>query len=123
MRHREFRVGTRFACGGEEWRCTDIGLRTVVAVRTDYVDVMTRGVAGQALARVGTDGWLAGPPYAAAEHVFDENDIEGCEITCAAAPGVVSGPRVELGLMFYLAVAAAATALGLLGAGMLGYAP
>jgi hypothetical protein len=26
-------------------------------------------------------GWFRGPPYAVVEKVFDEYDIEGCEVT------------------------------------------
>jgi hypothetical protein len=26
------------------------------------------------------DGWFNGPPYAAAEMVFDEDDMKGCEL-------------------------------------------
>ncbi len=27
------------------------------------------------------EGWFNGPPYAVAEHLFDEYDLEGCTLT------------------------------------------
>ena len=64
MRHEDFKVGMRFQCGGFQWRCTDIGARTIVAFRLDHED---------------DPSWYNGPPYAVAEIVFDEYDHEGCE--------------------------------------------
>lgn len=63
MKHNEFRIGSMFSCGGNLWQCTDIGTRTILAVRLGYKD----------------ESWYAGPPYHVAEHPFDEYDIEGCE--------------------------------------------
>jgi hypothetical protein len=39
MRHGDFRIGAEFRCGGRLWRCTDIGTRTIVAIRIDQVQV------------------------------------------------------------------------------------
>jgi hypothetical protein len=39
MRHVDFRVGAEFRCGGRQWRCTDIGLRTIIAIRINRVEV------------------------------------------------------------------------------------
>jgi hypothetical protein len=39
MRHGDFRVGAEFGFGGRQWRCTDIGLRTIIAIRIDRVEV------------------------------------------------------------------------------------
>ncbi len=65
MKHAEFQVGAEFVCGERRWRCTDIGARVVVAICLDEpVDDLS---------------WFNGPPYAVAEVVFDENDMEGCE--------------------------------------------
>ncbi|WP_245763292.1 hypothetical protein [Paraburkholderia diazotrophica] len=47
------------------WRCTDVGARTVVAVRPDR----------------GDPNWYRGPPYVATEEVFDERQIESCRLT------------------------------------------
>ena len=84
MEFDEFRIGTEFGCGGRQWRCTDIGRRTIAAVRLDEVRVGTRQPNGSTVERVLTrleaeaDGWLEGPPYAVEELVFDESDFGGC---------------------------------------------
>ena len=39
MTHEEFRIGGTFWCGDHEWRCTDIGARTIVAIRIDSVTI------------------------------------------------------------------------------------
>lgn len=65
MEHNEFRIGTKFFCGGSVWKCTDIGTRTILAIRLDLKDEF--------------EGWYVGPPYHVAEHVFDEYDIVGCD--------------------------------------------
>jgi len=38
MQHSEFTSGT-FWCSGRQWCCTDIGARTIAAIRIDRVDV------------------------------------------------------------------------------------
>lgn len=67
MKHSDFKIGMRFrsqpGCGA--WQVTDIGTRVIVAI---YVK----------------GGWMAGPPYASAEMVFDENDFPACEPVGAA---------------------------------------
>ena len=53
-----FPIGTYFAIDGRDhaiWRVTDVGTRVIVAIKH-------------------TPGWMEGPPYALAEHVFDEDD-------------------------------------------------
>ena len=80
MRHADFRIGAEFRCGGRLWRCTDIGTRTIVAIRIDRVEVggspPLRPTLSEAEAEA--DVWFTGPPYAGAESAFDEDDIEGC---------------------------------------------
>lgn len=83
MRHSEFKIGEIFWCGGRQWRCTDIGTRTIIAIRTDGVDVEGTSpelprTLGQAEAEAG--GWFNGPPYAVTESVFDENELPACSI-------------------------------------------
>jgi hypothetical protein len=83
MQHDEFRIGGTFWCGGRHWRCTDIGTRTIVAIRIDSVEVgssvpdrrrtLSRGEAEP-------EGWFKGPPYAVAEVVFDEDGLPGCSL-------------------------------------------
>lgn len=48
--------------GDHRWRCTDIGTRTVCAIKLDAPD----------------DSWYRGPPYAVAEMCLDENDLKAC---------------------------------------------
>ena len=61
MRCEEFVGGREFRCGGHRWRCTDVGTRTIVAIKLDR-----------------NGGWYAGPPYAVPEVVFDEHDVQAC---------------------------------------------
>lgn len=83
----DFRIGCEFttAEGSRRWRCTDIGTRTVAAIRIDEVEmatlepgkpVATRIVPG---AEAEAAGYFIGPPYKVAEHLFDEDDREVCE--------------------------------------------
>ena len=62
MQHSEFVIGETFWCGDQQWRCTDVGRRTIVAIKADAV------------------GWDNGPPYALAETVFDEYDMTSCSV-------------------------------------------
>jgi len=63
MKHTDFSIGKAFRCGDKRWRCTDVGTRVIVAICLDHDD---------------DPSWYNGPPYAVAESVFDEYDIEGC---------------------------------------------
>ena len=82
MKHGDFAFGETFWCAGRQWRCTDIGTRTVVAIRIDQVEVANTS---PALSRTlnacdaETEGWFNGPPYAVAETVFDEDDQAECQ--------------------------------------------
>lgn len=85
----QFTIGEEFFCGGRRWRCTDIGTRIVVAILVDPEAGMTftREEGGQEPepytltgAQAAAEGWFNGPPYAVAEHAFDEYDQEGCEL-------------------------------------------
>lgn len=70
-----------FRMGEGVWRVTDIGTRTVIAVRIDRVEVGgSDPTSGRTLDRAAAEaeGWFNGPPYAVSESVMDENDIEGC---------------------------------------------
>jgi hypothetical protein len=80
MNHGDFTIRGTFRCADAEWRCTDIGTRTIVAIRIDSVrvDRNKRRLLDRAAAEA--EGWFNGPPYAVAEHVFDEYDIEGCSL-------------------------------------------
>jgi len=63
MQHGEFTIGKTFRCGDKRWRCTDVGTRVIVAICLDHDD---------------DPSWYNGPPYAVAESVFDEYDMNGC---------------------------------------------
>jgi len=65
MKYNEFVIGGEFRCGGKRWKCTDLGRRVVVAIPIDQAN---------------DPSWLNGPPYALAETVFDEYDVEGCTL-------------------------------------------
>ena len=82
MKHGDFAIGNTFWCGGQQWRCTDLGTRTVAAIRIDQV-VMPHASTGLNrildYAEAEAEGWFNGPPYAVAEVVFDENSMEACE--------------------------------------------
>jgi acetyltransferase len=80
MQHSEFKIGGISRCDGRLWRCTDIGTRTIVAIRIDRVEVggspaLRRTLSGT---EAEAEGWFRGPPYAVVESVFDESDIESC---------------------------------------------
>jgi hypothetical protein len=62
MKHSDFKIGTEFVTETGRWRCTDVGRRTIAAIKLDHDD---------------DPRWYNGPPYAVAEHVFDEYDLEG----------------------------------------------
>ena len=63
MKHSDFYVGCEFLTGSGRWRCTDVGKRTIAAIRLNHSD---------------DPSWYNGPPYSVLEHVFDEYGIEGC---------------------------------------------
>lgn len=67
MKYDEFHLNCEFKTGSEKaFRCTDIGKRVIVAICIDdYPD---------------DTSWYNGPPYAVAEHVFDEYSQEDCTL-------------------------------------------
>ncbi len=50
---------------GAQWRCTDVGTRTVCGIKIDDRE---------------DQSWFFGPPYAVDERCLDENDIEACTL-------------------------------------------
>ena len=87
MKLGEFHIGLEFWCGGNRWRCTDVGSRVVVAVSLEAHEVVsserdpedpTKRIERRYMT---TDPvWFNGPPYGIVEHVFDENSIMGCSL-------------------------------------------
>lgn len=57
--HKDFFVGREFWTEAGHWCCTDVGARTICAIRIDELSV----------------DWRNGPPFACVETVFDENDF------------------------------------------------
>lgn len=85
MQLSDFRIGLEFWSGDRQWRCTDVGSRVAVAIRVDQAEIATLadGVTTTRTAdraEAEAIGWFDGPPYAVAEHIFDEDSIEGCSI-------------------------------------------
>jgi hypothetical protein len=80
MDHGEFKLGHEFRSGDTVWRCTDIGRRTIAAIRIDRPTQKSKAGKEQTLTRAEAEakGWFKGPPYMAAESVFDEDDIKAC---------------------------------------------
>lgn len=77
MRHEDFAIGREFETATGTWRCTDVGTRTIVAIKvSDHQD---------------DPSWFNGPPYAVAEMVFDEDDLKGCSGLQAGKGPSVSG--------------------------------
>jgi hypothetical protein len=96
MKHADFKIGTKFTCGGNKWLCTDVGSRTVVAVcltccsENDYARCLPEDAQDQMWKQEDNlspggmpevdPSWFKGPPYALGEHVFDEHDLKACEL-------------------------------------------
>ena len=58
----DFYIGFEFWTATGRWRCTDVGTRTIAAIKLDEPD----------------PSLYNGPPYKIVEHVFDEYDFDGC---------------------------------------------
>jgi hypothetical protein len=69
MKPSEFCIGLEFMCGPFWWRCTDIGTRTVAAIRLIEDDPV----------------WYQGPPYMVQEVVLDEAALEDAFLSEEAA--------------------------------------
>ncbi len=69
MEHSEFFIGLEFWTETGRWRCTDVGSRTICAIKLD----------GDPL------DWN-GPPYTVVEHAFDEYDFGALYASEAEVP-------------------------------------
>ena len=65
MEHADFSIVLEFHTVAGKWRCTDVGTRTIIAIKLDHSDDPSR---------------YNGPPFAVAETVFDEYDMPGCSL-------------------------------------------
>ena len=97
MEHGEFKIGETFWTMAGQFRCTDVGTRTIVAIRlgpTEIVRAEAVGNARQEKTVIDDDpSWLLGPPYAVAvaEIVFDEGDLVSCYRSKADMRASLSG--------------------------------
>ncbi len=82
MKHEDFTIGGEFWTATGKWRCTDVGTRTLVAIKLGPRE-MVRILADGSRTRFIDDSedLFHGPPYAIAEDVFDENSFAGCHMT------------------------------------------
>lgn len=60
MKPADFHIGLEFTCGPFWWRCTDVGSRTVTAIRLVEGDPI----------------WYSGPPYMVEEVALDEAELK-----------------------------------------------
>ena len=72
VKHEQFKIGLEFWMSGNKWRCTDIGTRTIIAIRLDDVD--------SRIDRGDDPSWYNGPPYSIVEHALDEYDLPACSL-------------------------------------------
>jgi hypothetical protein len=86
MKHKDFRIGGYFYMSAHKYLCTDIGTRTICAVRADYAEV-TSSCNGKRSTRTQklTREVIGGPPYWLEEMVIDEYDMVVCFKTKKAA--------------------------------------
>lgn len=85
MKFSDFKLGKSFWTATGEWRVTDIGTRTVVAIplvtKGVYHDSDTGKEETHILSEAKDPDLWSGPPYAIAEEAFSEDDYEGCVAT------------------------------------------
>jgi hypothetical protein len=91
MQHADLHIGTEFVTGTGKWRCTDVGMRVIVAIALEPRAMVRvrRGARGErSEERLISDDPrdLAGPPYRVAEQGFDEYDLDGCYATADDVP-------------------------------------
>lgn len=84
MKRDDFKIGNKFWIGENQYLCTDIGKRTVIAIHLRKDHPITTTVKGKVVKTRTIDlskneeGWLNGPPYAVVETVLDEYDFPAC---------------------------------------------
>ena len=83
MKHSDFKINESFVCGDNIWLVTDIGTRTIIAIKISELPIHnnTDGITEKVLLskqQAIAAGWFIGPPYAVKVEVFDEYDIAGC---------------------------------------------
>ncbi|MDD5569321.1 MAG: hypothetical protein PHG23_02830 [Candidatus Pacebacteria bacterium] len=79
MNHKDFRIGNYFYLSGNKYLCTDVGRRTIAALRADYADITTsKNGKSKTKKHKLTRKDIGGPPYWLAELVVDEYAMEVC---------------------------------------------
>lgn len=88
MNHQDFVIGQTFWCGGNRWRCTDIGTRVITAISLEPCEMVRftpepeHPDGGTRTTYLCDEAWrLSGPPYGIVEHVFDEYSLPACSLT------------------------------------------
>ena len=69
LEHGDFHIGMEFWTEAGCWRCTDVGTRTICAIKLE-----------------GESRDWNGPPYMVVEHVFDESDFGALYATKQEVP-------------------------------------
>src|SRR5665811_453036 len=71
MQHADFKIGCLFRNGSGLWRCTDVGTRTILAIKLDFAEVESNRESPWLCDPVHAQryGWFDGPPYLVIEHV------------------------------------------------------
>jgi len=78
IKHEDYSIGLEFKTDTGIWRCTDIGQRTITAIKISDITITTTKPDGSSTTRLDESpdtSWFNGPPYAVQEVVFDENDL------------------------------------------------
>ena len=70
MKHSDFVIGERFQTAVGTWVCTDIGTRTISAIRIPSNDLGWEELHGATI-----EQWIQGPPYAVKEELFNEKEM------------------------------------------------
>jgi hypothetical protein len=84
MKLRDFKIGTEFtSVSGSTFQTTDVGSRTVVAIRIDQLEVASTDNFGKTVnaktvsrEEAETRHLFDGPPYGVPELVFDEDELD-----------------------------------------------
>lgn len=98
----DFEIGKTFWMSGKQYRCTDIGTRTIVAINIDLpLDIVTsvRGKMSheQITSAAEAEDWFHGPPYAVPEIVICRHDFPACHEQKDEPDGPESSGTVRTG--------------------------
>ncbi len=79
MKKNDFKIGLEFYTSSGQWRCTDIGTRTICAIQLNQEDSRKYN----------------GPPYSIPEVVFDEYDFAGCSLDPSDFENSIEDKQIE----------------------------